>query len=401
MQEKGTILFWVNTFPRYSETFVRDQICGLIDSGIKPYIIGKSFVIDQKESLKGFEKYELQKRFIAKKDLKAIYILRVFELVYKMLFLILSPRFSFYSYVKNALKYKMRFFMELRLAYFCIKNKIVIIHCHFGPNGEAAAKLKKIGLDIKLITTFHGYDIRESAQNPQAFSTLKQFGDMVLAISPYNREVLSKSGFLQERIVDLPNGVNTDFYKPIEDNNAKDRIDMLTVGRLVEEKAYPIAIKAMAAIIEQHPGLEIVYTIIGEGPERKTIEELINQYQLTHSIVLVGVKNSFEVRQFLANASLFLLPSIKEAFPTVLLEAQAAGLPIVATDVGGVRQMVRHAKIAVPGNSDHLITAISQSIKERKDWKNQGLENRAFVMDNYDKKITTQKLLEVYTKCFE
>jgi glycosyltransferase involved in cell wall biosynthesis len=113
---------------------------------------------------------------------------------------------------------------------------------------------------------------------------------------------------------------------------------VLSVGRLSKEKGHADLIRAMGYTRAQRP--EAVLLIVGDGPERQRLEHLCTRLSLVESIRFVGYRN--DVTPYYEAASVFALTSHSEGSPNVLLEAMAAGVPIVATAVGGVGEMIRH-----------------------------------------------------------
>ena len=401
VRNKPSVLFWVHTFPRFSETFIRDQVCQVIDQECNVFIYGKSFVTNQEDALKGFEKYQLEKRFISKHDVRASKSgsNKYKNYLEKLFFLRKNKRFSFAKYVKFILKKRSLEVQSLCIAHFCVKNDVSVIHAHFGPNGELAVQLKELGLQIKVVTTFHGYDVRLGLETPEIYKDLIHLGDAIISISPYNKKNLLDIGFKPEVIVDLPNGIHTDFYTPTTNTVAdSDTIPIITVGRLVEEKSIHIAIKALKIVSDSAPQYNFKYKIVGEGELRPSIESLIAETHLEDKIQLLGAKNSLEVRNLLQEAAIFILSSSREAFPTVLMEAQASGLVIIATDVGSVSSIAVNGTIIPPNDEEAMANAIITTLENKENWNQIGLKNRNYIVSNYDSHTLTQQLIAIYNE---
>ena len=116
---------------------------------------------------------------------------------------------------------------------------------------------------------------------------------------------------------------------------------VLSVGRLSKEKGHAYLIRAMA-LIRKDLGAKLV--LIGDGPEQASLEALCRELDLTESVHFLGYRD--DAAQYYAAADVFVLPSFSEGSPNVLLEAMDAGVPIVATAVGGIPEMVTHARHA-------------------------------------------------------
>jgi glycosyltransferase involved in cell wall biosynthesis len=141
---------------------------------------------------------------------------------------------------------------------------------------------------------------------------------------------------------------------------------LLCVGRLSREKGHADLIQAIPKMVELagYPPLHLV--IVGEGPERPRIEELCRNLRLTDVVTLTGQQE--DIDRYYSIADLFLLPSHSEGCPNVLLEAMAAGVPVVATEVGGIPEVVTHGRDAIlVKKRDHvgLAFATAQILQDR------------------------------------
>ena len=113
---------------------------------------------------------------------------------------------------------------------------------------------------------------------------------------------------------------------------------LLSVGRLSHEKGHADLIREFPEILRRNKDIPLRLVLVGEGPERDRIEALCRQLGLTEAVTLTGQQD--DVSPFYAIADVFVLPSHSEGSPNVLLEAMAAGVPVVATAVGGIPEIV-------------------------------------------------------------
>jgi glycosyltransferase involved in cell wall biosynthesis len=120
---------------------------------------------------------------------------------------------------------------------------------------------------------------------------------------------------------------------------------LLCVGRLSREKGHADLIQALPKMRELAGDTPLRLILVGEGPERSRIEQLCGSLNLTDAVTLVGQQN--DTGPYYGIADVFLLPSHSEGCPNVLLEAMAAGVPVVATAVGGVPEVVTHGRDAL------------------------------------------------------
>lgn len=126
--------------------------------------------------------------------------------------------------------------------------------------------------------------------------------------------------------------VDVDFFKPRKKHESN-VFKILFVGRLTWQKGLPNLIRALKRI-ETSSDWELI--IIGEGPQKDEIDELISELGLAKRIRLIGQQKRKALLEYYQNSDLFVLPSVNEAFPNVLLEAGACGLPLISTRVGGI-----------------------------------------------------------------
>jgi glycosyltransferase involved in cell wall biosynthesis len=160
------------------------------------------------------------------------------------------------------------------------------------------------------------------------------------------------------------------------------RIRLLAAGSLTKQKGFDLLIKAIANLSKIKP--EIHLTILGDGPEKKNLQEQIRSLHVSRSIALAGVQeNPFP---YLRHADLFVLSSRWEGLPNVVLESLACGTPVVAFDCpGSVTEIFDnpHQGTLVPvGDVEALVRAISERIEKRRNCPKDSLLPDRFKMDS-------------------
>jgi len=156
--------------------------------------------------------------------------------------------------------------------------------------------------------------------------------------------LVAHEGIPRERIDVIYNGIDLGRFEGDFDRTgiraslglSEEDVVVTQVARLVELKDYPTALRAIQQGAAEVPRLR--YLIVGDGPERQSIEALIDQLDLQGIVQVLGSRD--DVAEILAASDIFLLTSITEGIPLTLIEAMATGLPCVATDVGGVAEVV-------------------------------------------------------------
>ena len=173
------------------------------------------------------------------------------------------------------------------------------------------------------------------------------------------KDILNKSCKIpSSRITVIPNGVDTDFFRPGSPAPGR-RPVILCVARLAPVKDHATLIRAFQMLLRDHPDAEL--WLVGDGPLEPTIRESVQQTLPAGRVRLLPGRP--DVRPLLEQAQLLVLSSRQEAFPNVILEAMSMGLPVAATKVGGIPEMVSHGEtgwLAPPGNPAALAAAMSQ-----------------------------------------
>jgi glycosyltransferase involved in cell wall biosynthesis len=142
---------------------------------------------------------------------------------------------------------------------------------------------------------------------------------------------------------------------------------LLCVGRLSHEKGHTDLIRALPKMRELAGDSPLHLVLVGEGPERTRIEELCRTLNLTEVVTLTGQQD--DIKPYYGIADVFLLPSLSEGCPNVLLEAMAAGVPVVATAVGGIPEVVtsgRDAILVKKHDGAGLASATAEVLKDQR-----------------------------------
>jgi len=399
------IAFIVTTFPTLSETFILDQITGLLDMGHDVEIFAQTNPKDKKVH-SDIEKYQLMKRvhYFAMPQNKIKRILKAIFLIIKNFHkspLKILKSLNVFKYGKMAL--------SLRLLYSLIPfldKKFDIIHCHFGPNGILGAYLKEISINGKLVNTFHGYDMSSFiiSNGNDLYKKLFLNGDLFLPISDYWKRKLIRLDCDEKKIVVNHMGINLEKFKfSIRKIQHEEPIKVLTIGRLVEKKGHEYAIKAIAKIVRKYKKIE--YIIAGEGPLRNELEGLVSKFKIEKYVKFLGAVEQKEVLKLYQQAHIFVLPSVtasnrdQEGIPVVLMEAQATGLPVISTYHSGIPEGVLDGKSSflVPEKDvDALAEKIEYLIEHPEIWADMGKTGRKYVEEKYDINKLNQKVVEIY-----
>lgn len=219
-----------------------------------------------------------------------------------------------------------------------------VIHAHFGPAGVIVAPVAE-RLGIPLVVTFYGYDVSSLPKKTfwkEKYDDLWPRVDGATVLSEEMRDRVVRFGCPSDRIevVHLSRGLEEFSFRsptrPVE--------RVLFVGRLVPKKAPLDAIQAVDQANEQGAGLML--DMVGDGPLLEKARRYVKENDLSDTITIHGRLPNTEVAEYMRTADAFLLPSKtapngdREGTPTVLVEAQATGLPCVATRHAGIPEMI-------------------------------------------------------------
>lgn len=224
---------------------------------------------------------------------------------------------------------------------------------------------------------------------------------VVVAVSTKVRNDLVSAGVDPGRVVVIPNGIK--LFAPDQQERAgirealnlhEGKIVLISVGRLIYQKAHSVLINAMPTVLAQCP--DAILFVAGEGPLRKDLEDQITRLDLTGKVHLLGNRN--DVRVLLSLADIFVLPSRWEGLPMALLEAMGAGLTVVATKVEGVEEVVQqniHGLLVPPEDPGALANALLLLIINLQLRKEMGAEARKRIAQSYTTNIMCEKYLRL------
>ena len=400
------IAFIVGQFPSLSQTFILDQVTGLLDMGHDVQVFSQQNP-DRQCMHPDVTKYNLLSR--------THYLQEFPEKKSKRI--IVAAVLSSYAISQSPFK-ALRFLFAMLihgekspLRKLCRMNafkglKFDVVHCHFGPNGLFALDLKDAGLIKTFVTTFHGYDINQypKTAGKDVYKRLFEKGDLFTANTNFTKSQMVELGCTPEKVKILPVGLKMDIFQFKERKVAADeQVTILTVGRLVEKKGYEYAIKAFAKLAGKYDNID--YSIVGDGPLHEKFKSLVHDLGIENFVRFQGALNRTEVLQMYAKSDIFLLPSVTaatgdmEGQGLVLQEAQAVGLPVLSTLHNGIPDGVLDGKTGflVPEKDvDALVERLEFLIHNPQERITMGASGRKFVEDRYDIEELNAELMEIY-----
>ncbi|MBI1878352.1 MAG: glycosyltransferase [Chloroflexi bacterium] len=258
------------------------------------------------------------------------------------------------------------------------RYQVNLLHAHFGTTGYFAWPLKRFHR-LPLVTSFYGTDVSRVPKQPRW---------------PLRYRRLFASG---DTGIDLD-----DFaYQPRQKPDDGDTIKFLIIGRFIELKGHQYTIKAYAQVHHRYPNTEL--RILGDGPLRPEIEQLINDLEITDSVRLLGsnveVKEELERCHLLVQASATTADGYHDGAPVTLLEAQAVGMPVIGTLHAGIPEEIVDGETGflVPEKDvDALAAKMMFLVEHAEIWNEMGKKGRRFMEQHFNVRVETKKLEEIY-----
>jgi colanic acid/amylovoran biosynthesis glycosyltransferase len=261
-------------------------------------------------------------------------------------------------------------------------------HTHFAwSTASLAAYLARL-LGVPVSITVHAKDIYV-ADSRHLRMQLAHF-DRIVTVCNYNVGFLAGLGVIPDRVGDVvvvpcgvavPDEPNTDSTGP--------RVEIVSVGRLVEKKGFDTLIRALALVRHRLPDIRAV--IVGEGPERESLADLISELGLERNVTLVGPLTHEQTLEVIGASKLFCLAAQpardgdSDALPVVLREAMARGVPVVSTRVAGIPEAIDAdvGWLVEPRSPRALANAITAALSDEAERTKRGRAGRARVITHW------------------
>jgi colanic acid/amylovoran biosynthesis glycosyltransferase len=283
-----------------------------------------------------------------------------------------------------------------------------VVHAHFGY--QACRCLRAIrATGLPLLTTFYGADATSYVRLPQwrrRYVELFERGRLFLAEGSTLAGHVAEAGAPPERIRVHHLGVDTRQI-PFRERLAGDgAVRILMCGHFREKKGFPDGLRALGRALQGVTGLDVQVVMVGDGPERDRVREAIVDSGLGDRVELKGLLPYREVLQLLGSCHLLLAPSrtatdgdSEGGAPVILLDAQAAGVPVVATTHADIPEYVidgGSGMLAPEGDLDALTDLLRQMLRSPQRWAEMGRRGRAHVEAEYDARRQAKRLESIY-----
>src|SRR6266567_933169 len=280
------------------------------------------------------------------------------------------------------------------------------LHAHFGTEATHLAMLVSRLAGIPYSFTAHAKDIYDQSVDGALLRQKIREAKFVVTVSDYNRRHLAElvTEKMATKLIRLYNGIDLDRFQPGQGTLRESDL-ILAVGRLEQKKGFQDLIQACALLGDTRRSVRCL--IVGEGRERQTLENEIRRLGLGEQVVLAGAQTQEQLIKTFKLATVLVLPCVisstgdRDALPTVLLEAMAAGLPVISTRLAGIPEIIEDGKTGLlvpPGEPAQLARAIAEVLDHPELQQSFGRAGRAKVERLFDLRKNVPVLFELFRR---
>ena len=387
--------YFTSFFPALAHTFISREVKGLTRLGL---------------NIKCFSVHKPPRELIPEEDRELvqdtfyIFPINIFGFICSHIYYVFSRpakylNILFFLLTKRNLRLKDRirnlyhFSEAVYMAKEIEDNNIKHLHVHFASGPATSAMIISNLLGVSFSFTAHGSDLFLDELLLEEKITSAKF---IITISNYNKAILSNIVHeANEKVSVVYCGVDPHMFLPCHKKTPT--ITILSVGRLVWQKGYCYLIEACRILRKN--GFQFHCIIIGEGPEREKLQRLICEHGLDDLVELKGKVFQDKIQSYYDLADIFVSPSISEGIPVVLMEAMCKEIPVIATRITGIPELIQHRNsgfLISPGNVEKLAEALALLIKNDGLRKKLGKNGRKKVLREFNLKRNLKTLKGIF-----
>jgi glycosyltransferase involved in cell wall biosynthesis len=344
------VAYVVNVFPKFSETFIANELAELRRRGVEVCIL----------SLRRPDENEPTHEIVTRSGL-------LLQAVYD------RAQFS-------------RMLQELQPD---------LIHAHFATEPAATARQLTAELGLPFTFTTHAYDIYR--RPPKDFAERAAAACAVITVSEANAQYITQTfGVPPQCLHVIPCGIDTEQFRPGSSQGMPPHI--VCVARMVPVKNQALLLEACADL--KRRGLEFRCVLVGDGRSREEIQANRARLGLAGTVDIVGVATQADVLKWWHRAAIAALPSHSEGMPVALMEAAACGLPAVATAVGGVPELVEDGEtgfVIKPGDALTFANALERLLVDPEMAAHMGVAARRRAQERFSVHLQVDRLLALWS----
>ena len=272
------------------------------------------------------------------------------------------------------------------LARWMQQNELAFLHVHFGNAAATVGVLVKQITGCHLSLSIHGTD--EFDEVTRQHLTLKiREADAVICVSQFVKAVMMRLSPPEQwpKLHLCRLGVDPDIFSFVQCTTQDAPLGILCVGRLIPVKCQVLLVQACAILRDR--GQDFTLTFVGSGPDQLRLEQTISRLALSRQVVMTGSLTQQGVLEQLSKADIFVLPSLNEGIPVVLMEAMACGVPCISTPVNGIPELIEHnvtGLLATQGDLDALVRQLERLMADAELRQQLALAARQKILNEFD-----------------
>lgn len=278
-------------------------------------------------------------------------------------------------------------------------HNIQIVHAHTRVTQVIGTLLRR-NMGVPYVSTCHGFFKPKWARKK-----FPCWGEGVIAISPpVHKHLKDDLGVAEKDIHLIPNGIDAEEFKPFDDgkrNKARNEYGLRDeqviglVARYSEVKGQDILIRAMPEILRVLP--EVKLLLAGQGKTEGRLKEIVKELNLDHAVIFRPIVG--QTADLLPIFDLCVMPSRQEGLGLSIMEAQSSGVPVIATNVGGIPSIIENDRTGIlvpPENSEELAEATIKLLKDADKMKKLGTAGREFIHQHFSAEGMVSATIKLY-----
>jgi len=399
-----SIAYVAQTFPALTQTFVYREVLALEERGFK--VVTCAIWRPNREGLSQESRHLVE---------RSLYVFPIswFKFLKAHLYTLLTCPGKYMGtllYIlnckeesrQNRLRSFYHFLEAVYLAPELKKRQVQHIHAHFTINAATIALVLSRLLGITFSFTAHNIFFIDRVLLGEKAREAR----FIVAISEFSKEFLTHlfpGGCLEAKIHVVHCGLSPDDFAPPDPKPTNDIPLILFVAQMAERKGAPILVEACRILAER--GVAFHCTIIGDGPQRALVEQLIDRYALKETVELKGAVLQEHLKQYLKRADAFVLPCIvarggdMDGIPVSLMEAMAMEIPTVSTHVSGIPELIEDGQsglLVQPGDASALSDAIQRIFEDDELSQELGKRGREKVVQEFNIHTNAAQLADLF-----
>ena len=355
---KLKILYVVDAFPKLTETFIAENIVGMIEKGHDISVYARKRVTNKKVHP----------------------VVTEYKLLDRTYFGSLPPDLQEYD----------------------------IILCQFGHLGYLFPK-KRLSKKTKLVTCIRGSDITQNIEKKiKKYNQLFLEGDLFLPVCHYFKRILRRLSCSEEKIMVYGSPINCEAF-PYQERHWQpgQTLEIISIGRLVAKKGRRTLIRAVEILSQKYP---VHLTIVGNGTEKENLLAFVKRLNVEEKVTFIFTANQTEIRKLLERAHIFILTSEtardgnEEGIPNAFKEAMASGNIVIGTYHAAIPELIFHQKTGLlvkQKNPFAVVKAIEWILNNKDKWLQITKAARLYVEKNFDRHVLATELESILLKIVE